>query len=340
MATAHHQCSAEGLEVRGLGLDPIAEPVMLPGMFGAPRALLRHLMLAWGRIGRAPGWYFHAIERWGGMAASGPLTRRLVNGCEVRCDLRQYVDRHIFFIGLYEPVELYLLMQLLEPGHTVVDGGANVGLYSIMMSTAVGQGGSVHAFEPVPATHAMLGDNIGRNRLANVTVSNAALSDQPGVVSLGLAADKVGNDGAFGVGHQAPVSAVDVTTITLDEYAVGHHLSRIDFVKLDVEGSELRALRGMGEILQRDEPMLLVEICQSTARRAGFEVNDILDLLGPLGYRAFVIQESSERSHYVDSLEDIEQANVLFHIGPTPSALEGSWTLKQVLDWARPSGRS
>ena len=297
-------------------------------------------MLAWGRTGRAPGWYFNAIERWGGQASNGALTRRLVNGCEIRCDLRQYVDRHIFFVGLYEPVELYLLMQLLEPGHTVVDGGANVGLYSIMMSTAVGQGGSVHAFEPVPATHATLGDNIGRNRLANVTVSNAALSDQPGVVSLGLAADKVGNDGAFGVGHHAPITAIDVTTITLDEYAVGHNLNRIDFVKLDVEGSEFRALRGMLRILKRDEPMLLVEICQATARRAGFEVNDILDLLGPLGYRAFVIQESSDRSHYVDSLDDIEQANVLFHIGPTPPALERPWMLKQVLEWARRPGRS
>ena len=159
-------------------------------MFGAPRAMLRRLTLAWGRTGRAPGWYFHAIERWGGLASDGWLTRRLVNGCEVRCDLRQYIDRHIFFVGLYEPVELYLLMQMLEPGQTVIDGGANIGLYSIMMSTAVGEVGSVHSFEPVPGTHAILVANVGHNRLTNVTVSNAALSDEAGVVSLGLASPR------------------------------------------------------------------------------------------------------------------------------------------------------
>ena len=69
-------------------------------------------------------------------------------------------------------------------------------------------------------------------------------------------------------------------------------------------------------------------------------VNDILDLLGPLGYRAFVIYESSDQSRYVDSLTDIEQANVLFHLGPTPPALERPWNLKQVLEWARTPGRS
>jgi FkbM family methyltransferase len=309
-------------------------------MFGASRAMLRRLTLAWGRTGRAPGWYFHAIERWGALASDGWLPRRLVNGCEVRCDLSQYIDRHIFFIGLYEPVELYLMMQMLEAGQTVVDGGANIGLYSIMMSTAVGEGGSVHAFEPVPKTHALLVENIGRNRLTNVTVSNAALSDEPGVVSLGLAVDQTANSGAFGVGHQTPATAVDVSTITLDEYAAGHNLRRIDFVKLDVEGSELRALHGMRTILERDEPTLLVEVCQETAQRAGFVANDILDLLGPLGYRAFVIAESSERSHYADSLDDLHQANVLFHTGPTPSALEQPWNLKQVLHWARMPGRS
>ena len=322
------------------GLDPPPEPVKLPGMFGAPHAMLRRLMLAWGRSGRAPGWYFQVIERWGGLASDGSQTRRLVNGCEVRCDLRQYIDRHIFFVGLHEPVELYLMMQMLRAGQTVVDGGANIGLYSIMMSTAVGEGGSVHAFEPVPVTHAHLVENVGRNKLTNVTVSNAALSDQTGVVSLGLASDKTDNVGAFGVGHHAPASTVDVSTITLDEYAQGHNLARIDFVKLDVEGSELRALHGMSTILERDEPTLLVEVCQETARRAGFVANDILDLLGPFGYRAFVIYESSERSHYVDSLDDVNQANVLFHIGPTPPALERPWNLKQVLSWARTPGRS
>jgi FkbM family methyltransferase len=275
------------------------------------------------------------VERWGRLAADGVLTRRLVNGCTIACDLEQYIDRHIYFLGLYEPVELYLITRLLEPDATVVDGGANIGLYSLMMSTVVGETGSVHAFEPVPGTHAKLVENVGRNRLTNVTVTQAGLSDRTGIVTLGLEQENGDNTGAFGIGHRKSESSVDISTMPFDEYAAAHSLESVDFVKLDVEGSELRALHGMRGVLGRDEPTLLVEVCRETARRAGFSPDDILDMLGPLGYRAFVIRESRAASGYVDTLGSIGQSNVLFHTGPTPAVLEQEWDLRMVLKWAR-----
>ena len=78
----------------------------------------------------------------------------LPNGCSMHCDLRQHVDRHIYYLGAYEPVESYLFTRLLQPGMTVIDAGANIGQYTLLAATAVGSRGTVHCFEPVPAAGA------------------------------------------------------------------------------------------------------------------------------------------------------------------------------------------
>ena len=122
---------------------------------------MRRIFLLWRSSGRAPGWYYQAVERWGGLAAEmEPLTVEVLNGCRMRCDLTDHVERQVYFIGLYEPVESLLLTRLLKPGMTVIDGGANVGQHTLTAAKAVSTGGAVHSFEPVPATFDKLRGNI------------------------------------------------------------------------------------------------------------------------------------------------------------------------------------
>src|SRR5205085_1504296 len=84
------------------------------------------------------------------------------------------VQRHIYFQGVYEPVEAYLFSRLAAPGMTVVDAGANVGQYTLIASARVGPSGAVHSFEPVPETYRVLAEHVAANRAANVVANRAA----------------------------------------------------------------------------------------------------------------------------------------------------------------------
>ncbi len=254
----------------------------------------------------------------------------------MRCDLTDHVERQVYFIGLYEPVESLLLTRLLKPGMTVIDGGANVGQHTLTAAKAVSAGGAVHSFEPIPATFDKLRGNIELSRLTNVHANRSALWNETTTVQLGLPATTVHNAGTFGIKMGESVSEVEANAISLDEYARAHDIGQVDLVKLDVEGAELAALQGMRGLLQRDHPAILIEICRKTAARLGYDVQDIWELLvGDLGYKGWAVGPSGggDAAGILADLTNITQQNVLFYderrMGP-PSMPN----LKDILRWA------
>lgn len=303
--------------------------------------MARRALMDWGRVERAQGLRYQAIERWGGrLASSGRLNRRLPNGCRVRCDLRDEVQRQIYFWGCYEPVETYLFSRLLRPGMTVVDAGANVGQYALLAGKAVGPSGSIHAFEPVPRTVALLGRHVGANGLSNVRINRAALWCESKTVRLGLSAEMAGNSGAYSISAHGEEGEVESPAIRFDDYAAEQKLRRVDIVKLDVEGAELCALRGMSRMLRRDRPLLLMEVNRVTCLRSGHDTDALWKLLAEdLGYRGWEIGSSPAKCQRLTSLEGIEQRNVLFHMADLPSDITDGWDLRSVLRWARGGDR-
>ncbi len=301
------------------------------------RTTLRGLLVAWSRLGRAPGWHYQVVEQWGArLNEPQGVPTTLVNGTRMRCDLADHVERQIYFVGLYEPIEAYLLTRLLRPGMTFVDGGANVGAHTLMASTAVGPAGAVLSFEPVPATAEKLEAHVTHNQLDNVRVNRAALWHESGTVQLGLPLDKLGNVGAYTIRGGDPASTVDAPAVRLDDYVQRCGIERVDLIKLDVEGAELFALQGMRQVLERHRPTLLVEICRTTCLRFGYEPQAIWELLnGEFGYLGWAIGESRAASHEIADLREVEQENVLFDRCDAPGVLSAPWDLKSVLRWAR-----
>lgn len=304
------------------------------------RAAARTLFHAWGRAGRAPGWHYRMMERWGPLLAEpGGLSATLPNGTRMVCDLTDHVERHMYFLGHYEPIEAFLLTSLLQPGMTVIDGGANVGAHTLIAATAVGPAGAVHSFEPVPRTADRLEAQVADNGLDNVKVTRAALWYEADVVTLALPPDQEDNAGAFSLRGGDPASAVRAPALCLDDYVQEHAVERVDFIKLDLEGAELPALQGMLGVLERTRPLLLIEICRLTCDRFDYEPQAIWELLtGQLGYRGWAVGESSATSHEIDGLQGIDQQNVVFYCGALPDALALQWDLKSVLQWARSGG--
>ena len=183
--------------------------------------------------------------------------------------------------------ERRLLRQLITPGMTVLDIGANIGIYTEFLAKLVGPSGRVVAFKPEQR-------NVGRLRCAaqkykQVEVVNAAVSDHSGTLKLYVADD-------LNVDHRtyAPREtrrSIDVAAVTLDDF-VGER-DRVDVIKMDIQGAELAALRGARRLLASDEaPVILFEYWPYGLRSAGENPQALLSELASFGYEPRTIEGS------------------------------------------------
>lgn len=218
-----------------------------------------------------------------------PPTARLykarVAGRRVACDLRDPVQRCVFYRGIYEPAITGLLDTELGPGDVFLDVGANIGYFSCVAAAKVGVSGRVVAFEPAPDLSRRLLETsreIGRRsrsvRLARIEVHDVALSDREGEAMLSWATNNRYAERFLSVegGGEA------VRTVRLSAYLPE---LTCDVVKIDVEGAELRVLRGMEAMLVRDRPRLvLVEALEWNLGRFGDSVAGICGFMEGAGY--------------------------------------------------------
>jgi FkbM family methyltransferase len=224
-----------------------------------------------------------------------PLLRRLgpvrtveIRGRRIRVDIRDSViGRTLWLEGGYEDHLLDVVSHLDLAGSTCLDIGANIGLYSLALSQAVGAGGGVFAFEPERHNYGLLQANLRLNRADNVAAENLALGEINGCARLAVNAVNYGDHhvalGGEGASQEIPVSRVD-------EYLKGHDSPHVRFVKIDVQGYELHVLRGMTATL-RDNPRLIVqvEVWPEGLRRQGESAEGLMKFLADLGFTGYEV---------------------------------------------------
>ena len=191
----------------------------------------------------------------------------------------------------FEVNERRFLRRFLSVGMTVVDVGANAGLYSMLASKSVGASGRVVSFEPSPRERARLESHLRLNRCRNVTVEPVALGDAAGEAELFVVdGHETGcnsihpADGISGHRLRVPVRR-------LDDYLAGGGFARVDFVKMDIEGGELSALRGAESMFQSARPVLLCEIEEARVAPWHYRGRAIIDLMLGWRYQWFVVDE-------------------------------------------------
>jgi len=183
--------------------------------------------------------------------------------------------------GRYQPDVALLLRRRLRPDAVVVDGGAHIGVLTVLMARLC-PGGHVYAFEPSPETRAHLLANLAANGAGNVTVEASALYDRDGDVAFDPSAAQPGG------AHLAASGGVTTGTATvaatrLDTWAAAGRIERLDLVKLDVEGTELAVLAGAEATIRRFRPTVVVECNPVALRRfGGRSYRDLFDALRSL----------------------------------------------------------
>jgi FkbM family methyltransferase len=211
---------------------------------------------------------------WGGAAARAVL-RLLPRGLVVRVPIGPMRGMRWMpesapngaWLGQLERGQIDAFVSRIQPGATVWDVGANVGLYAIPSARAAGSSGAVFAFEPVPANLAYLRRHVQLNRLDNVHIVEAAVAATSGGVRMGP-----GDSGSeAAVRDDGPWI---VPAVSLDEWRAATRTPAPILIKIDVEGAEADVLAGATETLRTARPTIFLSLHgprQQSACRAALE---------------------------------------------------------------------
>ena len=205
------------------------------------------------------------------------------NRTRIYADLGTPLGLQLYRYGHRDP-DIELVGRLLSRGDVFVDGGANVGLFTLVAAERVGKLGKVLAFEPGRVVRLRLLENVVLNGFQQVVVMPFALSSQPGEARL-----RVFDSAGAGLNHlvSGPNDDGDVETVactTLDAAIVDGDRPRLRLVKLDLEGAEYDALSGASAILRESRPDILLEVEPAHLRRMGSNPDAIASLLRQTGY--------------------------------------------------------
>jgi len=200
--------------------------------------------------------------------------------------------------------EKQTFLKTIRPGWTIVEIGANLGYFTNLFQTLVGSNGQVHAFEPVPSTFQQLQSSLPKGS-NHCTLYNLGTAKEAGEVTFHIPLNDHGQ--ATMSPHDCnswksrEIEEVSCLVIKLDEFTPISSLSKIDFIKIDVEGAELPSLQGAESLLRKHKPLLFVEVCKAWMKSFGYNGKELEAYLRSLSYNKFEVV--GRKLHTIDSME-------------------------------------
>ena len=224
--------------------------------------------------------------------------------------------------GVFGPRDTQTVKDNVFSGNIVVDLGANVGYFTCLLAKIVGEGGKVFAFEPDPRNLKLLRRNIQENDYKNVIIADKAVSDVNGSCTLYSSQKKFGANRIFESKKNQTRDFIPIKseTICLDDYFEKQNLlKKIDFIKIDIEGSEFRAFNGMKKILGLNNNLkIFTEIAPSLLEDAGSSGKQVLDFLQEHKFINFFISDNRKntlskitKNELLIQLEQLHIINIL-----------------------------
>ena len=224
------------------------------------------------------------------IGALRPVRVKVEPGVSLLLDPRDDISRTILISlsSRWEPEVWQAISSGLPEGGVLFDVGAHIGYDSLKASAKVGPRGRVVAFEPNPSILPILRDNIAASDAHNVIVQPIACTDTEQTLTL-FDATLGGNSGSSSLSQRnaGPVTrSYTVRGRPIDDVLPELGLTRVDVVKVDVEGAELLVLRGAARTLRRFHPKLIVEVVPRQLESMGTSVEELETFVGSLGYHA------------------------------------------------------
>jgi FkbM family methyltransferase len=199
----------------------------------------------------------------------------------------------LFFYGSFESEIDKMIKRLLQSGGVAMDVGANIGCHTLIMAAQVGPRGKVVAFEPCPDIFGRLQDNIFLNNFNNVILLPWALSNISGELPLHLPRRDVFNRGTASLYFSDDwhgENKVLVPVKTIDEVVADEKLERLDLLKIDTEGNELKVMMGGEDSIKEYRPYIIFEYSINGWESSGYVLDNGYELLTRLNYSLYVIR--------------------------------------------------
>ncbi|HLG35791.1 MAG TPA: FkbM family methyltransferase [Bacteroidia bacterium] len=220
--------------------------------------------------------------------APGTLRRAKRNNIHYELDISDWVEWNIYFCNRVEPREKIYALAL--PGDTVIDVGVNIGETLLNLATQVGEKGKAIGFEPAPGVFAKCRKNIELNpALKNISLHPFALGKEERELFIEERDER--NKGMNSLSASAHGEKVKVTT--LDSFLQRESFSRIDLIKLDVEGFEMNVLHGAEQTILRFHPKLFIELDDDLLKLQQSSAAGLVKWLIQKGYKIYNAENDS-----------------------------------------------
>lgn len=207
----------------------------------------------------------------------------------------KYLYRAWKYRYLNDRAELSYLTQNVHYGDSVLDIGAHKGGYLYWLSKSVGKTGEVIAFEPQPLLYEYLKTTINHLHYKNISLHHAGVSSKPNKLKLFVPkAPGLTSPGATFEyrSNKTQGHAIEVDVVQLDDF-LSERKSKIDFIKVDVEGHEMEVFKGASNILEQDHPTLLFE-CENRHLN-DLQVEDVFAFLKSKNYEGYFFDQDQMR---------------------------------------------
>ncbi|MEU4234335.1 FkbM family methyltransferase [Nonomuraea sp. NPDC026600] len=213
------------------------------------------------------------------------------------------IQRYLYLFGIWEPHLTAWLRRRLHPGDTFIDVGANIGYFTVLASRLVGPSGHVVAIEACPQFHQALTQNLRANRCGNVRSLNTAVYDTATCLTFYL--EHATNLGATTIIRpRTAQSSFAIQAQTLPQILTDTELTQARLIKIDVEGAEGAAVRGLTPLLDRLRPdaEFIIEVTPRRLAKLGHSIDDILQPLRAHGFHPYRLANDYTASSYSAAL--------------------------------------